>query len=163
VTILSSSRKEDWIRSRAKPLAGRCCMKCDACIRQTKINPRFGELQTARVSRRKTHDLLFSLISRTRKIKALLSWPSVLHFCQSIGFHVTVANMLFSVALFACFLNAVHGAVFPAPTPAARYEKRQQAYIGAATIWSPTTIGSTLTCMFGHHNRYRECSTLIRL
>jgi hypothetical protein len=65
--------------------------------------------------------------------------------CQCVGLHTAAAEMAQSILLLLCLLNAAHGTLFPAATPAARLDKRQ--YVGAATIWSPTTLGSTLACM----------------
>lgn len=45
------------------------------------------------------------------------------------------------------FLVAVDGAAYPAPTLAARLDKRQG--FDVATIWSPIIIGTKVSCTFG--------------
>lgn len=47
------------------------------------------------------------------------------------------------------FLVAVDGAAYPAPTPAARLDKRQVPQNGVSTIWSPFVVGTTVSCTFG--------------
>ena len=79
--------------------------------------------------------------------------------CQSVGLHIAAAEMAQSILFLLCLLNAAHGALFPAATPAARLDQTQ--YVGAATIWSPITLGSTLACMLSTPNGQLECSTLI--
>jgi hypothetical protein len=45
------------------------------------------------------------------------------------------------------FLVAVDGAAYPAPTLAARLDKRQA--FDVAVVWSPFVIGTTVSCTFG--------------
>jgi hypothetical protein len=45
------------------------------------------------------------------------------------------------------FLVTVHGAAYPAPTLAARLNKRQD--YGVVTVWSPFVVGTTVSCTFG--------------
>jgi hypothetical protein len=44
------------------------------------------------------------------------------------------------------FLDAVHGAAHPAPTPAARLEDRQAS--DTATLWIPVTNNSQVSCRY---------------
>ena len=54
--------------------------------------------------------------------------------------------------LYYYFLASVHGAVFPGPAPTrpARLDERQ-GFVGVATVWSPTIVGTTVGCTFGRY------------
>ena len=54
------------------------------------------------------------------------------------------AKMTPLILMLACFLVAVHGVAYPAPTLAARLEKRQGGNV--QTVWSPTVIGTSVSC-----------------
>jgi hypothetical protein len=45
------------------------------------------------------------------------------------------------------FLVAIDGAAYPAPTLAARLDKRQG--FDVSTVWSPYVVGTTVSCTFG--------------
>jgi hypothetical protein len=47
-------------------------------------------------------------------------------------------------------LVGVNGAAYPAPTAAARLEERQ--VFGISTVWSPTVVGTTVSCTFNRSN-----------
>ena len=60
------------------------------------------------------------------------------------------AKMTTLILMLVYFQVAVHGAAHLGPTPAARLDKRQG--FGAATVWSPIIVGTTVSCTFGRWN-----------
>ena len=55
--------------------------------------------------------------------------------------------MTLLILMLVYFLVAVDGAAYPAPTLAARLDKRQG--FSVATVWSPFIVGTTVSCTFG--------------
>jgi hypothetical protein len=55
--------------------------------------------------------------------------------------------MISLILILVYFLVAVYGAAYPAPTLAARLNKRQG--FGVTTVWSPFVVGTTVSCTFG--------------
>jgi len=68
--------------------------------------------------------------------------------CSDLISLLQVLKMALMILIFGYLLDAAYGSAFPQITPPARLQIRQNN--GLLTLWSPTVIGTTLTCKFGN-------------